>query len=299
MFESLEKKKSMRIRNLFQVIRVVWLRAAAQQSIRYLGGERFRTESWRRHFPRNKINWIVGTGLIVMATSEEDLQVIKETDAMYYGGKSPEAIQILRRHSQTNNPEVLWRLVRACYTVGKFFIKDQAESKRLSDEAMEYAKRGIAIDEHSFSTQKWMGIALSWSSDFEGTKVKIERSFAIRDHFLKAIECNPTDALGQHLMGLWCFGVAEVPWYQRKIAAVIFAAPPSATYDEALAYFLKAEEAKPGFYVANWTCIGKTYIQLGKKAEAREWLTKAKDFTTTDPEDLEAVNEAAALLRKL
>lgn len=207
---------------MFQVIRVVWLRAAAQQSIRYLGGERFRTESWRRHFPRNKINWvrcsictsfrihntlsqIVGTGLIVMATSEEDLQVIKETDAMYYGGKSPEAIQILRRHSQTNNPEVLWRLVRACYTVGKFFIKDQAESKRLSDEAMEYAKRGIAIDEHSFSTQKvsgspppllypppsltgtrfqWMGIALSWSSDFEGTKVKIERSFAIRDHFL-------------------------------------------------------------------------------------------------------------------
>lgn len=169
-----KQKKNMRIRNLFQVIRVVWLRAAAQQSIRYLGGERFRTESWRRHFPRNKINWvrcsictsfrihntlsqIVGTGLIVMATSEEDLQVIKETDAMYYGGKSPEAIQILRRHSQTNNPEVLWRLVRACYTVGKFFIKDQAESKRLSDEAMEYAKRGIAIDEHSFSTQKVSG----------------------------------------------------------------------------------------------------------------------------------------------
>eukprot|EP00731_Ephydatia_muelleri_P026288 Em0018g388a len=184
-------------------------------------------------------------------------------------------------------------------TVGKFFTKDKTESKQLSDEATGYAKRAVAIDEHNFNTQKWMGIALSWSSDFEGTKVKIERSFAIRDHFLKAIECNPTDALGHHLMGLWCYGVAEVPWYQRKVAAVIFATPPSATYDEALAYFLKAEEAKPGFYVANWTCIGKTYVQLGKKAEAREWLTKAKNFKTTDPEDLEAVNEAATLLAKL
>ena len=29
-----------------------------------------------------------------------------------------------------------------------------------------------------------------------------------------------------------CYGVAEVPWYQRKVAAVIFATPPSATYDE-------------------------------------------------------------------
>lgn len=141
---------------------------------------------------------------------------------MYYGGKSPEAIQILRKYSQSENTEVLWRLVRACYTVGKFFTKDKTESKQLSDEATGYAKRAVAIDEHNFNTQKvsgvlystpyflppprlrsspvfhthppftlrnwyrfqWMGIALSWSSDFEGTKVKIERSFAIRDHFL-------------------------------------------------------------------------------------------------------------------
>lgn len=47
----------MRIRNLFQLIRVVCLRAVAQQSIRKLGGERFRREGWR-HFPRNKFNWV-------------------------------------------------------------------------------------------------------------------------------------------------------------------------------------------------------------------------------------------------
>ena len=91
-----------------------------------------------------------------MATSEEERlqEMLKETDAMYYGGKSPEAIQILRKYSQSENTEVLWRLVRACYTVGKFFTKDKTESKQLSDEATGYAKRAVAIDEHNFNTQK-------------------------------------------------------------------------------------------------------------------------------------------------
>lgn len=29
-----------------------------------------------------------------------------------------------------------------------------------------------------------------------------------------------------------CFAFAELPWYQRKVAAVIFASPPSSTYEE-------------------------------------------------------------------
>lgn len=29
-----------------------------------------------------------------------------------------------------------------------------------------------------------------------------------------------------------CFAFAELAWYQRKVAAVIFASPPTATYEE-------------------------------------------------------------------
>lgn len=29
-----------------------------------------------------------------------------------------------------------------------------------------------------------------------------------------------------------CFAFAELPWYQRKVAAVVFASPPTATYEE-------------------------------------------------------------------
>ena len=34
----------------------------------------------------------------------------------------------------------------------------------------------------------------------------------------------------------------------------------------------------PGFYCCNWLFIGKCYIKLGKKNEARPWLEKTVEF---------------------
>lgn len=39
-----------------------------------------------------------------------------------------------------------------------------------------------------------------------------------------------------------------MPWYQRKIASTVFAAPPISSYEEALEYFIRAEETEPRFY---------------------------------------------------
>jgi len=46
-------------------------------------------------------------------------------------------------------------------------------------------------------------------------------------------------------------------WIERKLAATIFSAPPTATVDEALVCFLKAEELDPGFYKANQYYLAK------------------------------------------
>ncbi|MEQ2187993.1 hypothetical protein GOODEAATRI_010406 [Goodea atripinnis] len=60
----------------------------------------------------------------------------------------------------------------------------------------------------------------------------------------RSIELNPKDATSLHILGYWCFAFAELPWYQRKVAAVIFSKPPTSTFEEALEFFLKAEEGR-------------------------------------------------------
>lgn len=100
-------------------------------------------------------------------------------------------------------------------------------------------------------------------------------------------------------MGHWCFAFAELPWYQRKVAAMIFASPPTATYEEALAFFLKAEEVDPNFYSKNLLMLGKTYIAMKDTLKAVQWLSKARDYTPHTEEDKEVNKEALELLKKL
>lgn len=48
---------------------------------------------------------------------------------------------------------------------------------------------------------------------------------------------------------------------------MLFAAPPTSTYDEALALFLKAEQMQPDFYKTNKLFLAKTYLRLNRSDE--------------------------------
>lgn len=67
--------------------------------------------------------------------------------------------------------------------MGKYNSSDQSEAQEMADKAVAYAERAIKADNNNFACHKWMGIIISWSSEFHGTRRKIERSFDVRDHF--------------------------------------------------------------------------------------------------------------------
>ena len=69
---------------------------------------------------------------------------------------------------------------------------------------MTYAERALAADAHNFAAQKWAGILISWSSEFQGYKRKIERSYEIKDHFLvRVCVCVEGGGLLSYNIGGW------------------------------------------------------------------------------------------------
>lgn len=62
-------------------------------------------------------------------------------------------------------------------------------------------------------------------------------------------------------MGIWCYTFAEMPWYQRRIAEMLFATPPSSTYEKALGYFHRAEQVDPNFYSKKFTSFRKDILE--------------------------------------
>lgn len=240
----------------------------------------------------------VSCATTVFALDKAD-EVIEQADYLYSCGETEKLYQLLLEYKDSDDAEFLWRLARASRDLSLMPNIAADRKKQLNYEAFDYATKALEKNESCFAAHKWYAVCLSDLGDYEGIKVKIGNSVIIREHLERALELNPNDATSFHILGHWCFAFAELPWYQRKVAAVLFASPPTATYEEALEFFLKAEEVDPNFYSKNLLMLGKTYLMLNDQEKALHWLHKARDYPTITEEDKEVHKEALDLLKNL
>ncbi|XP_064641746.1 regulator of microtubule dynamics protein 1-like [Lineus longissimus] len=224
--------------------------------------------------------------------------VIDKADELYSENKMDELYALLIQHATCENAEALWRLARAAYEQGQH-AKDSEKKKKFMYEAYQHILKAMTVDDKNFAVHKWYAILLDIVGEYEGTRKRIENSYIVKEHFEKAVELNPTDATSVHTLGYWHFLFADLPWYQRKIASVVFATPPASTYEEALELFLKAEKIEPNFYSTNLLMIGKCYMRLSKKEEAIAYLIKARNYLVKNIHDQKAHDESKDLLLQL
>ncbi|KAF0733552.1 hypothetical protein Ae201684_009786 [Aphanomyces euteiches] len=195
--------------------------------------------------------------------------------------------------------ELLWRLARAAYDVASLSTTLPDEKKTLTYYARDTIAKALDLDDNNFAVHKWFGIILSSVGDFEGSKATIANSYIVRDHWLRAIELNPSDSTSHHLLGRWALTIADISWLERQVAAAIFGSPPTATYAQALDHFLQADAISPGFWKKNTLMIAQTYLKMRDKAKAKEWVEKALTISSSTEEDNQVHKEALALLATL
>ncbi|XP_067341781.1 regulator of microtubule dynamics protein 1 isoform X2 [Channa argus] len=214
-----------------------------------------------------KVYHRVQSSTTVHALGKEE--VLEQADYLYSCAETEKLYKLLLQYKDSDDAEFLWRLARASRDMSLLPDIEAERKKQLTFEAFEYAKKALEKDDQCFAAHK------------------------------KAIQLNRKDATSLHILGYWCFAFAELPWYQRKVAAVVFSTPPVSTYEEALEFFLKAEEVDPNFYSKNLLMLGKTYMAMRDRENALLWLTKAKDYPAHTLEDKEVHKEAIDLLKKL
>eukprot|EP00047_Mylnosiga_fluctuans_P005535 m.241077 g.241077 ORF g.241077 m.241077 type:complete len:327 (-) comp13780_c0_seq1:31-1011(-) len=242
---------------------------------------------------------VLGASTVICAAdpkaSAKDVAAKAQT---MYGGNPRLIYDLIIQHIANGgeaSADVLWRLARACHDLAGE-SSDKTAKKSLTLEAYAAMQEALKKDPNSSPVHKWMAIIISDIGDFEGTTKKLQDSYLIRDHFVRAIELDPKDATARHLLGLWCFTFADLPWYQAKAAAAFFATPPSSTYQEALAHFDGAESIEPGFYAKNKLMLGKTNLRLKNSAKAKQYLEECLAMPANNADDRAAHAEAKQLL---
>lgn len=239
----------------------------------------------------------VQNSAVVCALDKDE--VVEQADYLYSCGENGKLYQLLLQYKESDDAEFLWRLARASWDLAKQPDTEADRKKQLIFESLEYAAKALEKDDGCGAAHKWYAVCLNDVGDYRGIKCKLENSVVIREHMEKAVQLNPKDATSYYMLGVWCFTFADLPWYERRVATIVFSRPPDSTYQEALAFFLRAEEVDPNFYSKNLLMLGKTYLALNDKENARLWLNKAKDYPARNREDKEALKEAVELLKKL
>uniref|UniRef100_A0A8C5WGS6 Regulator of microtubule dynamics protein 1 n=1 Tax=Leptobrachium leishanense TaxID=445787 RepID=A0A8C5WGS6_9ANUR len=235
--------------------------------------------------------------LVHASTKVEDL--LEQADYLHENGDVEKLYEYLSQYKDSEDAELLWRIARAWRDMAQLSSTTPADKKRIVYESREFAIKALEKDELCWAAHKWYAVCLSDVGDYEGIKVKIGNAYIIKDHFQRAVELNPKDATTIHLIGLWYYMFADMPWYQKKIASTLFAALPPATYEEALLYFQKAEEVDPNFYSKNLLYLGKSYLKLKNQELGLYWISKAKDYPARSEEDQQVHKEASDILKSL
>jgi tetratricopeptide (TPR) repeat protein len=198
-------------------------------------------------------------------------------DALFSARRYDECLAALHALAAAahDEPALLWRQARASRFVATQ-RSDAHEKHRVLLQGLDFARRCTSSAPECAAGHKWLAVCFSKSLDFGAPTEKLKNAQAIRAAILRSIALDDTDAYAHHVIGEYCFAIAEKfsNWYTRKLASAIVSDVPSATFDEALTHFLRAEAASPGFWDQNSLRIAQCYAKLGDKAKSRDWAVR-------------------------
>jgi len=238
--------------------------------------------------------------MLVMAQGATVKDLLDEVETLRDADNYTDALAKLKEAEKMgkDNPEILWKIARAY-----FDLADQDEGNIEVQKAnvypgFEYAKKCVEIAPNVAGGHQYYAILIGRVGEIEGTKQKIENSYAVREHTMIAIKLDPENDSNYHVMGRWHFALADLSWVERKVASIIYATPPAASFEKAVEYFGKAHELNPDD-IRHLLWLGKSYEKLGQDNNAKKALKQALALPAVSNSDKNQQKEAKALLEEL
>jgi tetratricopeptide (TPR) repeat protein len=243
------------------------------------------------------INIFFITTLLLFADNSNDIysQIDEHTNNFRYVKSSELAESWLKNNP--NDVEALWRSARA-----HFDIADGSEDPTVHKEhfypGLESAKKALNLNPESARANHWYAVLIGKIGILEGTEQKIINSYEVKDFAEKAISLDPIYDGTYHLMGRWHFSISDLSWIERTIAGWVYTTPPDGSFKDAVEFFKKAINSKPD-EIRHYVWLGKSYLKLGNKKEAKIAFENALKISPNDDSDRILLKQANELLANL
>ncbi|CAJ0588291.1 unnamed protein product [Cylicocyclus nassatus] len=222
----------------------------------------------------------------------------EDIDQMYGTENIRQGYSILKNRYEggDKSSNLLWRLAKFSQELASRSV-DKEVKKSLTFEGRSYALEGHRENPDDFDALKWAAIMTGAATDFLPTKEKIEEGAKFKQLLDEAIIMNDKDFSLLYMRGRYSYAVANLSWFERRAAAMLYSTPPNATVEEALEDFLAAYEQSPE-WIKNLLFIIRIYSEKNDKENTEKYCNKMLTLTPNDDEDRERMQEAKAILAK-
>lgn len=238
-------------------------------------------------------------GLVSLSAQDTAVDVWQQIDDLNDAKDFDGAYALLEPLAADYGEDVayLWRTARHHFNVSDNTTDEEVIERELY-KGFEFAKQALAADSMNSYANGYYGILIGRVGEIEGTKQKILNSYDVAKYTERAIELDPNYDSWQHVMGRWHYTLADLSWFERTIASIVYADPPDASFEEAEVYFQKATELAPDD-IRHFLWLGKTRLELDNEDGAREVLETAAKLPMKSDSDAILQDEAKELLEDL
>jgi tetratricopeptide (TPR) repeat protein len=234
-----------------------------------------------------------------MAYPDEGDDLIKKGDVHYEQLQTADALKyyLPAEKLQPKNVDLLVKISRE-YRHLMSDAGSKEEKVRLGNIAKTYAQRAVALAPNDPEAQLAIAITYGKLLPYQSNKERVEGSKIVKEAAEKVTRLAPSNDLGWHLLGRWHVTMADVGAVTKALGSLVYGKMPPSSNEDAERYFLKAISLNPN-RLMHYIELGRTYAQMGRKDEARKFITKGLAMPATEKDDPETKQKGREILAKL
>jgi tetratricopeptide (TPR) repeat protein len=235
--------------------------------------------------------------LLPFAGKAQDINVLlKEAQQLEASFKDEDALKkyldIVKL--QPNNLNALCKVSELYSLAGKLQSVSTKE-KEYYRNAKVYAQKALQVNSNSSEANVMMSVAMGRMALIASGREKINAVKDIKAYAERSIQLDANNFKAYHVLGKWHYEVSELNAAAKWLVKVTYGALPKASLDDALRYYEKSRQLKPGF-VLNYLEMAKVYHSKDDDKKAVELLEAMMKLPNSTSNDAPAKKEGKGLI---
>ena len=161
-----------------------------------------------------------------------------------------------------------------------------------------YAETGLKIKPGDSDANCSMAIVLGRTSMTKSGKEKIIAAREIKKYVDASLKSNPNNFKAWHVLGRWNYEISNLNMIERAAVKMFYGGLPSASIEDAISSFEKAQTLSDGGFILNYLELAKAYHRNDEDKKAIDLLKSMQSLPIHTQDDAAIKEQAKALINK-